>query len=259
MVLKPIVVNLALLLLLVAHPAQGQNTEDQNTFDFSLPGARSRAIGGAFVAIADDATSVYSNPAGLTLLFRPEVSVEGRLWSLTSRTLDRGHGFGRATGVGVDTIDGFVEKDFHSKVAGLSFRRSFIPATAGRLVSFGTSSRASKWSGRLKGRFSTVAGAFAVPTPRRLSASRTPWPTGGSRVSQDSIVRPQHPHTGAAFARDWSANLSTGIAVQDFNFSIAATNKVFNAQDEQKYQPPNFADPDTGRSAGRWARITRGP
>ena len=35
-------------------------------FDFSLPGARSLGMGGAFVALADDATAGYSNPAGLT-------------------------------------------------------------------------------------------------------------------------------------------------------------------------------------------------
>src|SRR5688572_27164336 len=46
-------------------------------FDFSLPGARSLSLGGAFVALADDATSVWANPAGLTILARPEVSAEG--------------------------------------------------------------------------------------------------------------------------------------------------------------------------------------
>src|SRR5580765_7490339 len=110
MIMRFSIVGLALLLHLVATPVFAQNTEDQNTFDFSLPGARSRGIGGAFVAIADDATSAYSNPAGLTLLFRPEVSAEGRFWRLTSRVLDSGHGFGEATGIGVDTIDGFVDK-----------------------------------------------------------------------------------------------------------------------------------------------------
>ncbi len=50
-------------------------------FSFSNPGARSLGFGGAFVALADDATAAYANPAGLVQLVEPEVSVEGRSWS----------------------------------------------------------------------------------------------------------------------------------------------------------------------------------
>ncbi len=45
------------------------------------PGARSLALGGAFVAVADDATAAYANPAGLVQLVRPEISLELRTWS----------------------------------------------------------------------------------------------------------------------------------------------------------------------------------
>ena len=47
-------------------------------FNFSNPGARSLSMGGAFVALADDATAAYTNPAGLTQLSRRELSAEGR-------------------------------------------------------------------------------------------------------------------------------------------------------------------------------------
>jgi long-chain fatty acid transport protein len=47
-------------------------------FNFAPPGARSLGMGGSFIAIADDATASESNPAGLTILSRPEVSVHGR-------------------------------------------------------------------------------------------------------------------------------------------------------------------------------------
>lgn len=45
------------------------------------PGARSLGLGGAFVALADDATAAWSNPSGLMQLARPEISLEGRSWS----------------------------------------------------------------------------------------------------------------------------------------------------------------------------------
>ncbi|MET0552459.1 MAG: outer membrane protein transport protein [Vicinamibacteria bacterium] len=43
-------------------------------FNFAPPGARSLAMGASFVGLADDATASEANPAGLTVLTRPEVS-----------------------------------------------------------------------------------------------------------------------------------------------------------------------------------------
>jgi hypothetical protein len=45
---------------------------------FTNPGARSIALGGAFAAIADDATAAFANPAGLVQILRPEISAEVR-------------------------------------------------------------------------------------------------------------------------------------------------------------------------------------
>lgn len=45
------------------------------------PGARSLGLGGAFVAVADDATASWTNPSGLMQLVRPELSAEGRSWN----------------------------------------------------------------------------------------------------------------------------------------------------------------------------------
>lgn len=45
------------------------------------PGARSLGLGGAFVAVADDATAAWANPSGLMQLARPEISLEGRSWN----------------------------------------------------------------------------------------------------------------------------------------------------------------------------------
>lgn len=46
------------------------------SLNLSTPGARARAMGGAFIGRADDATAAETNPAGLSLLVRPEVSLE---------------------------------------------------------------------------------------------------------------------------------------------------------------------------------------
>jgi long-subunit fatty acid transport protein len=47
-------------------------------FNLSNPGARSQALGGAFIAVSDDATAALANPAGLMLLARPEFFTEIR-------------------------------------------------------------------------------------------------------------------------------------------------------------------------------------
>lgn len=45
-------------------------------FRFNNPGARSNAMGGAFIGVADDASTAYTNPAGLTILSKPETAME---------------------------------------------------------------------------------------------------------------------------------------------------------------------------------------
>jgi long-chain fatty acid transport protein len=102
--------------------AQSDNPANAGVqFDFSLPGARSLGLGGAFVAVADDATAAWSNPAGLLALTKQEVSVEGRAWEFSSASVLRGHAFGSPTGVGFDTVSGLEEGTFSSWTGAPSF------------------------------------------------------------------------------------------------------------------------------------------
>jgi len=250
MISRAHIMGLAFLRLLLAGPAFAQTTDDQNTFDFSLPGARSRALGGAFVAIADDATSVYSNPGGLTQLLRPEVSVEGRYWGLTSQAIDHGHGFGRATGTGVDTIEGFVDKNFRSDVAGLSFLSFVYPGDRWAVGVFRHQLARYRMDRQIQGPFFDCRGGFRERGPDGTDISKEPFCE--PQAAADGVDR-EFPKVqsfdldihslGTAFAYDWSDNLSAGIAVQYFSFSLASTNRVFAARGEQKYQSPNFAYP----------------
>lgn len=96
-------------------------------FNFSTPGARSLGLGGAFVGLADDATAAFTNPAGLTILTRPEVSAEGRNWDFTNEFTDRGHAFGAPTNRGVDTIAGLQTVSADSDTSGISFLSFVYP------------------------------------------------------------------------------------------------------------------------------------
>src|SRR5438045_9552020 len=74
--------KLIILIALVTVPAVAQNTDIESLsglqFNFGNPGARSLGMGGAFLGLADDASAAEANPAGLTILRKPEVSVEVR-------------------------------------------------------------------------------------------------------------------------------------------------------------------------------------
>ena len=70
-----------LTLVLGVRGAGAQSNSDINSglqFNFTPPGAKSMGLGGAFSGMADDATAVYANPAGLTALSKPEASAELR-------------------------------------------------------------------------------------------------------------------------------------------------------------------------------------
>jgi len=73
---------LALAIAAFALPLSAQNTDIESLsglqFNFGNPGARSLGMGGAFLGLADDASAAEANPAGLTILRRPEVSLEVR-------------------------------------------------------------------------------------------------------------------------------------------------------------------------------------
>lgn len=106
--------------------AQAQTNDDINSgvqFNFSTPGARSLAMGGAFLALADDATAAFTNPAGLTNLTvgGSEVSLELRQWRFASPFTASGHAEGPPSGIGIDTVDGLVREESESQTSGLSF------------------------------------------------------------------------------------------------------------------------------------------
>src|SRR3989449_513590 len=72
-----------IVLIGIALPAPGEagglsNTETFGGFQFNFnnPGARALGMGGAFIGVADDATAAVTNPAGLVILQRPELSGE---------------------------------------------------------------------------------------------------------------------------------------------------------------------------------------
>jgi long-subunit fatty acid transport protein len=119
--------------LLAASAAASALAQDPQTapptfeFSFSNPGARSMGFGGAFAALADDATAAFANPAGLVQLVEPEVSIEGRGWSYSTPYAAGGRLFGEPTGVGLDSTPGLRTDRSSESVSGLSFLSVVYP------------------------------------------------------------------------------------------------------------------------------------
>ena len=240
--------SLALAALLLTPPtARGQGSEDVNAgqFDFSLPGARSLGMGGAFVALADDATSAYSNPAGLIQLGRPEVSFEGRGWSFESTAIDRGHAFGAPTGIGLDTVPGPGFESFPSDTAGVSFvsfvyprRRFAVGLFAHRFPKFDTRRE-------IQGAFFDCSGGYAdeplasgtIPFCQRLAET-----TGGvDRVQpKEQSINIGLWSAGATASLSLTDSFSLGVSGLYYSFSMDSVNRVFSTVDD----PYGPKDPD---------------
>ncbi len=111
--------------LLVAGVVVAQELPSQGPpilqFSFSNPGARSLGFGGAFVALADDATAAFANPAGLIQIARPEVSIEGRSWGYSTPFTQRGRLVGEPSGIGIDVVAGLRDETSSNDISGLSF------------------------------------------------------------------------------------------------------------------------------------------
>jgi long-subunit fatty acid transport protein len=106
--------RLAIAIALLSPTASYAVTDDEGTsgiqFNFANPGARSLSMGGAFVALADDATAAYANPAGLTQLSRRELSAEGRYYRYSTPHLSDGE----------EANDGSFETTYFQDTAGSS-------------------------------------------------------------------------------------------------------------------------------------------
>lgn len=107
---------------LALHAQSNDEIQTATQLNLSTPGARSLALGGAFVGVADDATAAYANPAGLGQLVAPEASLELRHWWERSRFTERGHAPQTAlTGIGIDVVDGLQQGEIEHEQSAVSF------------------------------------------------------------------------------------------------------------------------------------------
>jgi len=169
-------------------------------FSFSNPGARSMALGGAFVALADDATAAFANPAGLVQLVRPEISLELRRRKYSTPYTAGGRVQGPPTGYGIDTVDGIRTEFSNETTSGVSFLSFVYPGT--------------KWSLAV---YRHQLADFVLRT--ELNGLFGDLPEGGVRryLDQRSITDLDIVGTGLSGAYQVSDKLSLGFGLSYFS------------------------------------------
>ena len=211
-------------------------------FDFLNPGARSLAIGGAFVALADDATAGFANPAGLMELNRMQVSVELRARRLESLFLERGRLSGAISNQLTDTIAGPVFGQSRDQSGGLGFISIVMPS----------SSR--KWTVaafrhelvRVDQAFLSQ-GVFQQDPVEFTSRRDTP---------QEGIRRISLTNYGLAGARQLSSRLSVGATLSVYHFAL---DSEFTRFDFEGFLGPPILTTVLGRSTQKGSGVSVAP
>ena len=179
-------------------------------FSFSNPGARSLGLGGAFVALADDATAAFANPAGLVQLLRPEISLELRRRGYETSYTAGGRASGAPTGYGIDTVSGLRIGLSKESTSGVSFLSFVYP---GR-----------KWSLAV---YRHQLADFAVRT--ELNGLFGDAVEGGTRREIDQVTTTDFEiiNNGIAGALELSESLSLGLGVSYFVGSIDVSSLAY--------------------------------
>ena len=204
-------------------------------FDFVNPGAKSLALGGAFAGLADDATATFANPAGLTFLLGPEVSIELRGTRSVSPFLEGGRLSGAIINEGVDTVGAPVFGDSTGTHVGLGYLAAVYPHKSFRWVVAGYRHELA----RVNQTFLSQ-GVFQQDPTEFTSRRDSP---------QEAVRNVSITGYGAAGSYKVRQNLSVGAALALYSFDI---DSVFRRFDIDGFTgPPKLSAPEIGRSTQR--------
>ncbi len=210
-------------LALLAAPTAGQEQPATFEFSFSNPGARSMALGGAFAALADDATAAFANPAGLVQLIEPELSAEGRAVSRETRFVQGGRVAGEPSGEGIDRAAGLRYGVSESDSVDLPFVSLVYPAKRWSFALYRHTWADFELSSRIDGLFGVEEGEDVRAGDIR------------SRIGVRVV------NSGLAGAFEVTESLSFGLGVAYFDAEMDSFAEEFAQDDEEFYEQSAFA------------------
>ena len=180
-------------------------------------------LGGAFAALADDATAAFANPAGLIQLIEPELSLETRYASRTTRFVQGGRVSGEASGEGVDTVNGLRFGTDDRTQVGVPFYSIVYPVKRWSLALYRHTWADFELSSRIDGLFGVEEGEDVRAGDIDLQ----------SRVE---VV-----NTGLAAAFKISERWSLGLGLVYYEATMKSFATEFTQPEELFYEPSAFS------------------
>jgi len=230
-----------LLVLAGACAAAAQTTDEVNSgiqLNFTPPGARSLGMGGAFIAVATDATAAVSNPAGLTQLTESEISIELLVSDFSHTYADGGAIFGEPTGIGINTVAGLQEREAENQTVGASYISGVLrPKVENRwtLAAFRHELANFRASYRREGAF---VGPFDLPDGGTWPANGLPARTRPAIMEMDLQID-SYGLAGAYELIDDTLSLGVVVAINDF--TIDASTERFSSKGGRLFEPPDYS------------------
>lgn len=209
--------------LALAAPAAAQEQPVTFELNFSNPGARSMGLGGAFAALADDATAAFANPAGLVQLLEPELSAEGRASSRRTDFVQGGRAAGEASGEGIDTVNGLRYGTSERKQTEVPFSSLVYPVKKWSFALYRHTWADFDFSSR-------IDGLFAVEDGEDVRA-------GDIRAR----TRVKVVNTGLAGAYELTERWSVALGLAYYESEMDSFAEEFAQDDEAFYQPSAFS------------------
>lgn len=199
---------------LLALPAAAQNVDIEALsglqFNFANPGARSLGMGGAFLGLADDASAAEANPAGLTILRKPEISLEVRNYAEAQLLTTSG------------TFPEVNRTEFinHSDAAVISFGSFVYPIKKFTLGVYYHEPLHNKGSGFVAPSFNEITGQLESRTPNFF------LPTGGGAPISEQRCTELRRTNPAACTEYRIDPFVTAVDVQQRTFGLAGAWQV---------------------------------
>ncbi|MFQ5868910.1 MAG: OmpP1/FadL family transporter [Candidatus Zixiibacteriota bacterium] len=201
-----------LIVLLFSFVALETTFAQETRFNFIGSGARARGMGGAFIGVADDATAISWNPAGLATLEKPEASAVGIY------TFDK-YTYKQTFSAWGTLLDGKLDQSHPV----FSFASVAFPVVVGksnvvfaaayqRLIDFYYQDEDTSWSEEEKGGVDAISPGIAIQVIPELSlgASVNIW-TGHYDYKYTDKVNPTYNQDEKDFYKYSALNFNIGL------------------------------------------------
>ncbi len=240
-----IVMGLSMAIGNLTAPVYGAEVEIPSSFNPVGSGARALGMGGAFIAVADDATAASWNPGGLTQLKKPECSVVSAFYhrgeDLTFGTNPEADGSHSISDSNINYLSASYpfEAFNHNMIVSLSYQHLYDFNREAKYLlnqTVGIQTRSDDWDYEQSGSLSAIGLSYGIRVVPNLSIgftlnfwddNLTPnnWEVKNQKMSAVTISAPPTPDISALDSPDVISaterlDRTEGYSITGFNFNV---------------------------------------